>query len=222
MPSKESQAEERAAGAWSLGPVAVPLVPPATRAEAAFLEAMDQWDPPAADAALVGLIPTLPRERIFAHIFAYGARDFRDLGHKAITVANCHRLLAVVPPEHTEPLLRSVVLALQNHEGQPNPATVDLAPDRPGRRNRVLATQLQTPAPAADAAAADAVPALLQALREGSDAQAAAAVAESLTRGVPEPAAWTAVFAAAAEWMLQECYTGHAVSDQRDRLGGAR
>jgi hypothetical protein len=201
---KGSQAEEQVAGDWSLGSVPAHLVPPAEQAETAFLEAMDRWDPQAADAALVGLLPTLPRERLFAHLFAYGARDLRDIGHKAITVANGHRLLAVVPPEHAEPLLRSVVLALQNHQGQPNPATADLAPDRPGRRNRVLAAQTLTPASAADAPAGDPVPALLQALRDGSDTDAAAAAAESLRRGVPESAAWTSVFAAAGELMLQE------------------
>jgi hypothetical protein len=52
---KGSQAEEREAGTWSLEPVPAHPVPPAGQAEAAFLEAMDQWDPPAADAALVGL-----------------------------------------------------------------------------------------------------------------------------------------------------------------------
>jgi hypothetical protein len=127
----------------------------------------------------------------------------RDLGHKAITVANCHRLLTVVPPQHAEPLLRSVVLALQNHQGQPHPATADLAADRPGRRNRVLAAQALTPVAAADAAPGDPVPALLQALREDTDALAADAVMQSLGRGVPESAAWTAIFAAAGELMLQ-------------------
>lgn len=200
---KGSQADERAAGGWALGPVPEHLVPPPARAESAFLEALERWDPEAADAALVGLLGTVPRERLFEHLFTYGARDFRDIGHKAITVANCHRLLSVVPPEHAEPLLRSVVLALQNHQGQPNPATADLAPDRPWRRNRHLATQTQGSTPGVGVAAGDAVPGILQALRDGSDGEAAAAVADSLGRGVTESAAWTAVFAAAGELMLQ-------------------
>ena len=36
----------------------------------------------------------------------YGARDFRDIGHKAIFVANSYRTLQTIGWRHAEPVLR--------------------------------------------------------------------------------------------------------------------
>ena len=165
---------------------------------------MARWDPEAADAAVVGLARSLPRDRLFALLFRYGARDFRAIGHKAITVANCHRLLSVVSPEHTEPMLRSLVLALLNHEGEPNPADGDLAPDRPWRQNLPLANQLKAPAEPEGEGGNSAVSEILAVLREGSDEDASRAMLAGLEQGVPEQKLWTAVFLAAGELMLKQ------------------
>ena len=60
---------------------------------AAFTEAMDHWDEPATDAAIAGLARSAGLNEIFEIMFRYGARDFRDIGHKAIFVANSMRTL---------------------------------------------------------------------------------------------------------------------------------
>jgi hypothetical protein len=201
---KASQAAEQRQGAWSLDPLPARPVPPADQAERALRLALEQWDAEAGDAAVVDLLRAAPRGRLFETLFRYGARDFRAIGHKAITVANCHRLLGVVDPDHAEPMLRSLVLALQNHAGESNPATSDLAPDRPWRRNLVLAEPAPKAAPASMGQANDAVVGMLQVLRDGSDEDASRAMRARLDRGVPEADLWTAVFLAAGDLMLKQ------------------
>ena len=51
----------------------------------------------------------------------FGARDFRDIGHKAIYVANSFRTLNLIGWQNAEPVLRSLAYALLKSEGQ-NPA----------------------------------------------------------------------------------------------------
>ena len=201
---KSSQAAEQRLGSWTLGPVHEHVVPPAGKAEGAFRSAMEQWDPEAADAAVVGLVRMLPRDRVFELIFPYGARDFRAIGHKAIAVANCHRLLEVVGAQHAEPMLRSLVLALLNHKDEPNPAHSDLTPDRPWRRNLVLSHQERTVSQPGRSGVDDPVAAMLEIVREGSDEDASRAVLSSLDRGVPEKDLWMVIFAAAGELMLKQ------------------
>ena len=201
---KGSESAEQRLGSWSLGPVPEQLVPPAHKAEGAFRDAMERWDPEAGDAAVVGLARSVPRDRLFALLFHYGARDFRAIGHKAITVANCHRLMGVVAPEHTEPMLRSLVLALLNHEGEPNPADTDLAPDRPWRRNLVRANQPKAEKEREGEGDNGAVTSILEVLREGSEEDASRAVLAGLAHGVPEQQLWTAIFLAAGDLMLKQ------------------
>src|SRR4030095_5635383 len=45
-------------------------------------------------------------------LWRYGARDYRNIGHKAIYVANAHRTLNAIGWQHAEPVLRSLALAL--------------------------------------------------------------------------------------------------------------
>lgn len=201
---KVSQAAERRQGTWSLGPVVERRVPRGDQAERAFVQAMDQWDPEAADAAVVGMLRTLPRERMFETLFRYGARDLRSIGHKSITVANCHRLMRVVGAEHFEPMLRSLVLALQNHEGEPNPAGADLVPDRPWRRNLLLSKQRPSGDQKQGARGTYDAAALLGKLRAGSEEQASRAMREAMDRGASAAELWTAIFAAAGDLMCQQ------------------
>lgn len=201
---KGSQASEQRLGHWSLRPVPEHPIPAAGKAEAAFRGAMEQWNPEAADAAVVGLLRTAPRKRMFELFFRYGARDFRAIGHKAITVANCHRLLGVVGPQHAEPLLRSLVLALLNHNDEPNPASSDLNPDRPWRRNSVLAGQAHKTLQPRGGGVRSEITGVLRVLRDGSDEDASRAVLAGLDRGVPEEDLWAAIFAAAGDLMLKQ------------------
>jgi len=73
----------------------------------------------------------------------YGARDFRDIGHKAIFVANSYRTLVTIGWRHAEPILRSLTYAIVDHGREANPSTSDHAADRPGRDNLRRLTRIR-------------------------------------------------------------------------------
>jgi hypothetical protein len=133
---KRSQEADVKEGNWTMAPVDEAAVPPSHRAKEAFIAAMDNWDEAAADTAVVGLARTAGADEIFEILCRYGVRDFRDIGHKAIYVANSFRTLEAIGWHHAEPVLRSLAYALLERSGaKENPAKADLAPDRPFRRN---------------------------------------------------------------------------------------
>src|SRR5436190_6902776 len=140
---KQSQADDMRESGWRMGPVDEARVPKADKAHAAFVEAMDRWDEGAADVAAAGMARSAGAQETFELLFRLGQRDFRDIGHKAIYVANSYRTLQCIGWQHAEPVLRSLAYALLAHRGEGNPATSDLAPDRPGRRNADLAKKLR-------------------------------------------------------------------------------
>ena len=76
--------------------------------------------------------PAPPASNEIYELFVrYGARDFRDIGHKAIYVANSWRTLHCIGWQHAEPVLRSLAYALLQHDRrQPG------RPRRPGRPPR--------------------------------------------------------------------------------------
>src|SRR5262249_18772948 len=85
---KNSKAADVREGDWTMGPVNESAIPPSHRAKRAFTEAMDNWDEAAADVAIVGLARTAGAHEIFEVLTRYGMRDFREIGHKAIYLAN--------------------------------------------------------------------------------------------------------------------------------------
>ena len=124
--------EER--GDWTMPPVDEAAVPAGHKARQAFLQAMEQWDEAAADAAIAGYARTGSLNEIYEDFFRLGARDFRAIGHKAIFVANSFRTLQCIGPQHAEPVLRSLTYALLMYEDG-NPAENDFAADLPYRSN---------------------------------------------------------------------------------------
>src|SRR5207248_3722930 len=139
---KSAQAQNAKEGGWRMKPVEEMKLPPAHKAFGAFTKAMDEWDVEGADAAVAALARTAPKNFLFDVFARYGCRDFRDIGHKAIYVANAFRTLDTIGWQHAEPVLRSLAYALLHHEGD-NPAKRDGDPDRPGRRNAELARKFR-------------------------------------------------------------------------------
>ena len=90
---KDSQARDVSEGDWTMGPVNGSTMPGAPKAGQAFIESMNNWDEAAADAAVASLVRTADEREIFEIFCRFGARDFRDIGHKAIYVANGWRTL---------------------------------------------------------------------------------------------------------------------------------
>ena len=199
---KDSQARDERERGWTMGPVDESAVPSAARARDAFVRAMERWDEPAADAAIAGLSRAAEPADVWEAFYRFGARDYRSIGHKAIDVANCHRVLEVIGWKNAEPVLRSLAYALLMHEGG-NPADRDERADRPWRRNQKAAKEF----PAnwqQGKASREATLGLLTALRSGSEDDVADKVIDLLNRGVGPRSIWDALFLAAGELLVRQ------------------
>ncbi|MSU47899.1 MAG: hypothetical protein EXS37_02200 [Opitutus sp.] len=209
---KVSQARDVREGDWTLGPVDEAAVPPKEKAAQAFTAAMDNWDTAAADPAVAGLVRATPPADVFDILCRLGARDFRDLGHKAIYAANSWRALQSIGWQHAEPVLRSLAYAMLDHEGG-NPAQRDAEADRPGRRHHELVAKIPSGwrkgKPDTDATSV-----FLRTLREGSWENAGDRAVELLNRGVAPSSLWDAIFEGAGELLMRKpgIATLHAVT----------
>jgi hypothetical protein len=164
---------------------------------------MDRWDESAADTATAALARQASTpQQIFDLFCSYGARDFRDIGHKAIYVANSWRALQTIGWQHAEPVLRSLAYALLDHEGG-NPASRDVEADRPGRQNLKLLHEF----PASWTRGkpnVDATKTMLTTLRDSSWKQACEQVVTLLKRGAAPQSIWDALFSHAAELVMRK------------------
>ena len=203
---KDTQAQEQAGSGWHMPAPVLTKTENSEAARRSLIAALERWDHEAADAAIVKYAHSADSDEIFALLFAYGARDLREIGHKAITVSNAHSLMTLFGNGgglKAEPILRSTVAALLNSEGEPDPATHDLAPDRPWRLNRERLQQIprswkqghDDPVARADFRAA---------LYRVSTEDAGKAVVEMLQRGVSPDTLWQVLFDTAAELLMHE------------------
>ncbi len=200
---KSSQAADEREGGWKLAPVDESAVPPSHRARQAFLEAMDAWDEPAADAAVVGLLRTSGADELFEIFCRYGARDFRDIGHKAIYVANSFRTLEVIGWQHAEPVLRSLAYALLDRGGaRENPSNADLPADRPFRRNLESIMALRE-GWTVGKVSTEATTELLQGLRSASSDESSDLTVKLLNSGVAPQSIFDGLFSGAGEMLMQ-------------------
>jgi hypothetical protein len=200
---KSSQARDVTEGDWTMGAIEESKVPDSRHARKAFTEAMDKWDEAAADAAIVGLARTTGAHEIFDLLCRYGVRDFREIGHKAIYIANSFRTLEAIGWQHAEPVLRSLVYGLLDRVGDKvNPARADLPADRPFRRNLETVKKIQEgwldgkPDPQATTE-------LLRAIRTGSAVDTSDLTLKLLNRGVAPQSIFDALFDGAGELLMQ-------------------
>jgi hypothetical protein len=199
---KSAQAQDVREGDWTMSPANESKVPTAVKARQAFIAAMDNWDESAADAAITGLARTAGAHEIFEILCRYGARDFREIGHKAIYVANSWRTLQCIGWQHAEPVLRSLAYGLLDRGGDSNPATADLAADRPWRQNQALAAKIRPEWLEGKPSQAATVN-LLQTFRQATPEEASAKVVELLNAGVAPQSIWDAIFDSAGELLMR-------------------
>jgi hypothetical protein len=199
---KASQAIKVKKGAWAMPVLEEAKLPDAAHAKQRFVEAMDTWDEQGADQAVAALTRTAGTGELFELFARYGARDFRNIGHKAIYVANAFRTLNTIGWRHAEPVMRSLAFGLLLHDGQ-NPAKGDLAPDRPWRENQQRAGKIRAdwqrgrvqPEAAAE---------LLATLRKANPSEASEGVVEMLNKGVDPASVWDGLFLTAGEFMMRQ------------------
>ncbi len=200
---KSSQAADVREGDWTMSPVEESAVPPAHLARQAFITAMDRWDEAAADVAVAGLARAAGADECFELFARYGVRDFRDIGHKAIYVANSFRCLEVIGWHHAEPVLRSLAYALLERSGaKGNPAEADLPEDRPFRENLVAQKAIPegwTGGQANPGATGE----LLQALRSGTPREVSELSVKLLKNGAAPRSLFDATFGHAGELIMQ-------------------
>ncbi|PAY18162.1 hypothetical protein CKO51_17715 [Rhodopirellula sp. SM50] len=200
---KSSQARDVQEGNWTMSAVDESSVPAPHQARQAFVDAMDNWDVDAADAAVAGLVRSAGANEVFELMAHYGCRDFRSIGHKAIFVANSFRTLQCIGWRYAEPVLRSLTYALLNHHGEPNPATSDLAADAAWRVTDSLVDGFddQWNSGKLDPSVASAH---LQTLRDATPEQAVRETAKLIQSGIHPQSIADALFLSAGEMLMQQ------------------
>lgn len=110
---KTAQERDRgdASGDYTMRPIRG-AIPSGDRAASEFTAAMESWDVERAERAMVAVARNRSGSEAFERLWHYGARDYRNIGHKAIFVANAHRTLHAIGWQHAEPVLRSLTRGL--------------------------------------------------------------------------------------------------------------
>jgi hypothetical protein len=180
-------------------------LPSAAAATQEFHEAMEAWDIPRAERAVVMLVRTRSAGEVMETMWRYGARDFRNIGHKAIFVANAWRTLQTIGWRHAEPVLRSLVTGLLDF-GRDQRVNEYVYADQVNTWQQSIVATGHLPADWAAGTADDGVMLrYLQQLREGATDGVCQAAVTELDRGsVNATALWDAAHLAAGEQMMRQ------------------
>jgi hypothetical protein len=200
---KKSQAANAKEGGWVLGPVDEAAVPPAHKAREAFIRAMDNWDEAAADAAVVGLARSAGADEIFEILCHYGVRDFYEIGHKQIYVANSFRTLQTIGWQHAEPVLRSLAYALLDREGAKSHTPISDSPDQALFHRNVELVKKIHPEWLGGQVSSAATLDLLQTMRAESGLEVSDKVVELLNSGISPHSIFDALFDGAGELLMR-------------------
>lgn len=199
---KASQERNRREGDWRMAAVDDARLPPATQARQRFIEAMDRWDEEGADLAVAALARSAGGNDIAELFFRYGCRDFRDIGHKAIYVANAWRTLQTMGLRHAEPIFRSLAYALLERDRQNNPAENDFPADRPYRDNLRRVSRIRA-GWQRGRVSRDATAELLATLRSAAPGDASERVVGLLNDGIDPASIWDGLFLTAGELLMR-------------------
>jgi hypothetical protein len=200
---KNSQAQNKQQGDWHMQAVEEAKLPPPHAAKDRFVAAMDDWDEEATDRAVAALARTASAGEVIELFWRFCARDFRDIGHKAIYTANAWRTLQTIGWRHSEPVLRSLAYALLERGNQGNPAKNDFDADRPGRENLKRVAGLSS-LNRCTKDVPEATTDLLDTLRTASASDASGKVSELLRNEVKPERIWDALFLTAGELLMRQ------------------
>ena len=179
----------------SPGPALPPLtgaLPAAEKAPAEFHDAMKRLDTEHAERAIVALARQQGPRQAMELLWHYGCRDCGVIGHRAISLASCWRVLETIGWEHAEPVLRFVVRDLMGEDAYYR-ANVARAEGLWGK----LAFDW-----AAGEARPEATAELFALMRQGRSAEASELAGRQLAAGVGAQAVWDAVHVLAAEMLI--------------------
>jgi hypothetical protein len=200
---KSSQARDVEEGNWTMPPVDESRIPVGSALRDSFHKSMTNWDEGLADVSAAGVARQFGAGETLELFAAYAARDFRSIGHKPIFLANAWRTLQTIGWEHAEPILRSLAYAMLNHNGEPNPAGNDLAPDRSWKANSALMVNVRADwehGRVDDGAVRE----LLAVLHTGTPEEAARSVVEQLNSGIGPQSIFNSLHLAAGELLMRQ------------------
>jgi hypothetical protein len=175
----------------SLPPLAGPL-PAAENAAADFHAAMKRLDTDGAEKAIVALARHEGSRPAMEVLWHYGCRDCGFIGHHAIALTSCWRVLDVIGWEQAEPVLRFVVRDL-GREDRYYPANVT--------RSEKLWEKLPAGWAMGDTQP-EATRELFALLRQGQSVEASELAGQLLATRVGAQAVWDAVHVVAAEMLI--------------------
>ena len=219
---KDSQQRDVREGDFELRPVTGRL-PEGDAALKEFHDAMQSWDEERADRAITALVRSSSAHQIIGGLWQYGARDYRNIGHKSVFVANTWRTLQTIGWQHAEPALRSLVLGLLDFG--PNERVNEFAFEDQcwlsnHRRSVDFSLSLHEALRSRESQRGVTID-LLKTLREAAPDECCKAAADLLTKGqATGQAIWDAVHLAAGELMMRQpgIYGIHTVTSS----GGLR
>jgi hypothetical protein len=176
---------------WHMPPVAAAKLPEGAKARAALVDALERWDPAAADVALVGWVRSAPLDEVYALVWEYGLRCAANLGHKGIYAALSRRALPLAGERFAEDVLRSVVASFV-----PDGRTRDALPFE---RSREIAARRLAARPRRPESDPGPARELLSAIRRTTPEEVPAVAAKLVEDGAAPSTLWDAVSTAAAE-----------------------
>ena len=200
---KASQERDVVEGDWTMPAVVDSKMPASHLAEKSFRQAMDSWDAEAADSAIAAWSRTASESELFESMAHYGSRDLRDIGHKAIYVANAFRTLGAMSWEHAEPIMRSLAFALLCRSNDPNPSESDLEPDRAIKSNQLRIATMRKDW-LHGKADPQATTKLIESFHSTTSEDAASLVADMLQSGVSPQSIWDALFVSSGELLMRQ------------------
>ncbi len=200
---KASQQRDATEGDWTMPAVSDSKLPAAHLAEQSFRKSMDTWDEEGADAAIAAWSRTASESELFDAMAHYGSRDLRDIGHKAIYVANSFRTLSAMSREHAEPVMRSLAFALLCRSNDPNPSQANLEPDRAIKSNTLRIAKMRKDW-LYGKADPKATTELIGLFHKTTSDDAATVVSEMLQSGVSPQSIWDALFVSSSELLMRQ------------------
>jgi len=200
---KHSQARDQSDGDFTM-PSAPEIEPASAQVHAeAFDRAMERWDQPAADRAVIGMHATMEPAAVFERVWPWAARDFRVIGHKAIYAAQTQRALERLGWSHGRDALRSLVLGVLDanpYDAATEAETAEILALHD--HSRELAARLPEGWEAGSTDHAASLR-LCARLRDCDPAAAAVAVVEAARSGVAAAAVWDGLRLRAFELLMR-------------------
>jgi hypothetical protein len=175
-------------------------LPAPDRAAGELASALDFWDGERGERAAAAMARHGLVSEAFAMLWQYGARDYRNIGHKAIYVANAQRALQALGWQHAEPVLRSLILSLTDFGAKQQMNGYAFDDQCYGGNLRLVKDSFaKLPSQWTSVEAAGTLE-VLQAIRTAKPEEACAAISARLVKGTANAAgAWDAAHLAAAE-----------------------